>query len=117
MFYFNSVDIRCLSTSIRRLCDVKQTLKWRHVSTGKGIKFCIIGKVYANPRGLHPNLRDTWNLIPFKYISYLHKVSLLRFYFFPWKGYNFHRLKDIFCEYSIKLNEGITLLTPLPNPP
>ena len=35
-------------------------------------------------------------------ISYLHKVALLCFYRFPWKGYNFHRLKDIFCEYSIK---------------
>ena len=27
---------------------------------------------------------------------------MLRFHCFPWKRYNFHRLKDIICEYSIK---------------
>ena len=104
-----------VSTSIRLLCDVTQTLKRLRVSTGKRIKFCIIGKVLANLRGLYPNLRGLWNLIPLKCISYLHKVALFRFHSFPWKGYNFHRLKDIFCEYSIKRNEGITFLTPLPN--
>ena len=52
--------------------------------------------------GLHQNPRDLWNLIPLKYISYLHKVALLRFHCFPWKRYNFNWLKDIFCEYYIK---------------
>ena len=88
--------------SISRLCDIKQTLKRRGVSTVKEIIFWIIGKVSANLHGLHPSLRDLWNLIPLKYISYLHKVVLLPFHCFPWKGYNFHRLKDIFYEYSIK---------------
>ena len=52
--------------------------------------------------GLHPNPRDLWNLIPLKYINYLHKVVLLWFHCFPWKRYNFNWLKDIFCEYYIK---------------
>ena len=91
-----------VSTSIRLLCDVTQTLKRLRVSTGKRIKFCIIGKVLANLRGLYPNLRGLWNLIPLKCISYLHKVALFRFHSFPWKGYNFHRLKDIFLRVLYK---------------
>ena len=98
----------CRHTMSFRLCDVKQTLKRRVCLQGRGLNL-------YHWQSLPPNLRDLWNLIPLNCISYLHKVAMLCFHSFPWKGYNFHRLKDIFCEYFIKRNEGITLLTPIPN--
>ena len=57
----------------------------------------------------HWNLRDLRNLIPLPYIRYLHIVLLLRLHSFPWKGYNFHRLKNMFREYSIKCMKELLL--------
>ena len=53
------------------------------MSTVKGIKFCIIGKVQANLRGLNPNLRDLWNLIPLKFITSVISIKLPCFVLIP----------------------------------
>ena len=101
MFWFNPVDTQCCfnvySTSVPRRIDIETT----SCVYREGDLFCVIDKVWANI-GLHPNLRDLWNLIPLKYIRYLHKDVLLHRHGFLWKGYNFHWLKEILGKYSIK---------------
>ena len=101
-FCFNPVDTQCCfnaySTSVRRRMDVETT----SCLYREGDLSCVIGAVKANLRGLHPNVSNLWNLFSLKCIIYLHTIVLLRRHGFPWKGCNFHRLKDIFREYSIK---------------
>ena len=101
LFCFNPVDTRCrfnvYSTSVRR--------RWNGVVCLQGSGFIMchrqsLGKLSwfapKSKRSLKFNPLKVHQLSPF------HIVVLLCRHGFPWKKYNFHQLKDVFREYSIK---------------
>ena len=101
MFCFNPVDTRCCfnvySTSVWRQIDVETTsCVYREEDL-----FCVIGRL-GKPSWFAPKSKRSPKFNPLK----VHQLSpyscLVCRHGFPWKGYNFHRLKDIFREYSIK---------------
>ena len=106
----------------QHLCSVCATSNrcWNDVvcQQGRGFILCHWQKS-GKPLWFAPKSKRSLKFNPLKVHQLLHIVVLLLRHGFPWrpwKGCNFHRLK----EYSIKqilhkAHGGITFLTPLPN--